>query len=115
WFFGENLMYARMFSYFHERTDYWELMPATAASYFLQVVNVVLAAGALVLFLHRRKNASWMAGSFTILFLGFIDGFLLSLWTVLSGLLIHGSPLRRFLPYAAALFGALILVAICWL
>jgi hypothetical protein len=56
WFFGENLLYTRMFSYFHEETGYFEVMPATAASYFLQVVNILLAAGSLVLFLHRRKH-----------------------------------------------------------
>jgi uncharacterized membrane protein YbhN (UPF0104 family) len=115
WYFGENLLYARMFTYFHERTGYVELMPATAAAYFLQVVNILVAAGALVLFLHRRKRATWMAGSFTILFLGFIDGFLLSLLVLLSGLLVRESPLHRFLPYAAAACGALTLVPLWWI
>ncbi|MBV8774283.1 MAG: flippase-like domain-containing protein [Deltaproteobacteria bacterium] len=115
WYFGETLLYARMFTYFHEHTGYIELMPATAAAYFLQVVNILVAAGALVLFLHRRKNATWSAASFTILFLGFIDGFLLSLLTLLSGLFIKDSPLHRFLPYAGAAFGALTLVLFWWI
>jgi uncharacterized membrane protein YbhN (UPF0104 family) len=115
WYFGETLLYARMFTYFHEHTGYLELMPATAAAYFLQVVNILVAAGALVLFLHRRKHARWSAATFTILFLGFIDGFLLSLWTLLSALFITGSPLHRFLPYAGATFGTLALVPIWWI
>jgi uncharacterized membrane protein YbhN (UPF0104 family) len=115
WYFGETLLYKRMFSYFHEHTGYLELMPATAAAYFLQVANIVLAAGALILFLHRRKHATWSAASFTILFLGYIDGFLLSLLTLLSGLFIKDSPLQRFLPYAAAMFGTLTLTALWWL
>jgi uncharacterized membrane protein YbhN (UPF0104 family) len=115
WFFGENLLYSRMFTYFHEQTGYIELLPATAAAYFLQVINILVADGALILFLHRRKDVPWLAGGFTILFLGFIDGFLFSLLTVLSGLLIPGSPLRPFLPYAAAALGALSLVPAWWI
>jgi uncharacterized membrane protein YbhN (UPF0104 family) len=115
WYFGETLLYARMFTYFHEHTGYIELMPATAAAYFLQVVNILVAAGALVLFLHRRKHATWTAATFTILFLGFIDGFLLSMLTLLSALFIKDSPMHRFLPYAGAVFGALTLVPIWWI
>lgn len=115
WFFGENLLYTRMFSYFHERTEYFELMPATAAAYFLQVINILVADGALVLFLHRRKGASWLAGGFTMLFLGFIDGFLFSLLAVLSGLFIPDSPLRRFLPYAGGALAFLSLVPLWWI
>jgi uncharacterized membrane protein YbhN (UPF0104 family) len=114
WYFGETLLYARMFTYFHERTGYIELMPATAAAYFLQVVNIVLAAGALVLFLHRRKHATWSGASFTILFLGFIDGLLLSLLTLLSALFVRNSPMHRCLPYAAAAFGGLTLILLWW-
>jgi uncharacterized membrane protein YbhN (UPF0104 family) len=114
WYFGETLLYSRMFTYFHGRTGYLELMPATAAAYFLQVVNIILAAGALVLFLRRRRRAGWAAASFTMLFLGFIDGFLLSLLTMLSALFIRDSPLHRFLPYAAAAFGTLMLVLLWW-
>jgi uncharacterized membrane protein YbhN (UPF0104 family) len=115
WFFGENLLYSRMFTYFHEYTGYLELMPATAAAYFLQVVNIILAAGALVLFLHRRKHASWLAGSFTILFLGFIDGFLFSLLILLSAVFVKSSPLSEFLPYAAGALAALSLVPLWWI
>ncbi|MBV9182682.1 MAG: hypothetical protein JO356_15330, partial [Acidobacteria bacterium] len=115
WFFGENLLYTRMFSYFHEETGYFEVMPATAASYFLQVVNILLAAGSLVLFLHRRKHAPWLAGTFTLLFLGFIDGIVFSFLILLSALFIRNSPLKAFLPYAAGAFGVFLLIALWWM
>jgi uncharacterized membrane protein YbhN (UPF0104 family) len=113
--FGVNLLYARMFSHFHRRTGYAEVLPATAATFFLQLVNTLVANGALVLFLHRRKDVPWLAGGFTLAFLGFIDGCILSLMTVLSAILIPGSPLRRFLPYAAGALAALLLIAAWWL
>lgn len=114
-FFGVNLLYARMFSHFHRSTGYGEVLPATAATFFLQLVNTLVANGALVLFLHRRKDVPWLAGGFTLAFLGFIDGVILSLMTLLSGLFISGSPMRRFLPYAAGAFVALLLIAAWWL
>jgi uncharacterized membrane protein YbhN (UPF0104 family) len=115
WFFGENLIYTRMFSYFHEKTGYFEVMPATAASYFLQVVNILLAGGSLVLFLHRRKHAPWLAATFTLLFLGFIDGIVFSFLILLSALFVRNSPLKPFLPYAAGAFGAFSLIAMWWM
>ncbi|HJU10176.1 MAG TPA: lysylphosphatidylglycerol synthase domain-containing protein, partial [Candidatus Binataceae bacterium] len=42
-------------------------------------------------------------------------GVLLSLLTLLSGLFIRHSPLHRFLPFAAAAFGLLILIAVWWI
>jgi uncharacterized membrane protein YbhN (UPF0104 family) len=115
WFFGENLLFARMFTHFHWRTGYLELLPATAAAYFLRLVNALVADGALILFLHRRKHVPWLAGTFSFLFLGFIDGYVFGLLTLLSGLFIPGSPLRTYLPYAAGFLGALSLIAAWWM
>jgi len=77
WFFGENLLFSRMFSYFHAPTYYIELMPVTAAAYSLQLINVLGAGSAFVVFLHNRKGANWLAAGVTVLFLGFIDGLVL--------------------------------------
>jgi uncharacterized membrane protein YbhN (UPF0104 family) len=114
-FFGVNLVYARMFSHFHQSTGYIELLAATAAAFFLQAINLLVSNVALVLFLHRRKDVPWLAGGFTLAFLGFIDGFVYSLMALLSALLIPGSPMRRYLPYAAGAFIAFSLIAAWWL
>jgi uncharacterized membrane protein YbhN (UPF0104 family) len=114
WFLGENLLFSRLFSYFHEPTGYKELLPATATAYFLQLVNALASGGALVLFLHRRKGASWTGAAFTMLFVSFIDGFVLSSLTILSGLAFPASPMRKFLPYAVGALVFLLAVAAWW-
>lgn len=114
-FFGANLLYARAFSYFHRETGYLELIAATAAAFFLQVINSLIADGALVLFLNRRKGIPLLAGGFTMMFLGFIDGFVFSLLGLLSALLIPASPMRRYLPYAAGALAFFSLIAAWWL
>src|SRR5271167_3177326 len=39
WFFGETVLYSRLFCYFHGPTGKIELFPTMAAVYFLQIVN----------------------------------------------------------------------------
>lgn len=115
WFLGENLLFSRLFSYFHAQTGYKELLPATATAYFLQLVNTLASGGALVLFLHRRKGASWTGAAFTMLFVSFIDGFVLSSLTIISGILFPASPMRNFMPYAVSALVFLLAVAAWWL
>jgi uncharacterized membrane protein YbhN (UPF0104 family) len=114
-FFGENLLFARMFSYFHGHTGYRELLPATAADYFLQAVNILVANLALLVFLRRRKGVRWLAAGFTMTFFGFIDGLVFSSGIVAAGLLVPDSKTREFLPYAAAALTALLLIAAWWM
>jgi hypothetical protein len=47
----------------HNPTGFRELAPANAANYFLQLINMAVAGGALFLFLNRRKHVHWRAGS----------------------------------------------------
>src|ERR1700756_1652055 len=47
WFLGETLLFSRLFTYFHQRTRFREVLAANAAQYFLQVINMVVASGAL--------------------------------------------------------------------
>ena len=115
WYLGENLLFSRTFSYFHGPTGYVELMPVTAAAYFLQVLNMLAAGSAFVLFLHRRKRATWLGASFTLVFLGFIDGLVLSSLVVVSGLFIPHSPLRTMVPFAGSVLAALVLIAAWWM
>lgn len=106
WFFGENLLYASLFSYFHKRTGFRELLPANAAFFFLQLVNLALANGALLFFLNRRKRIPWSAGGFTLVFLGLLDVTLLAAMALAAILLGLNSPLRSIAPYAAVVMFA---------
>jgi uncharacterized membrane protein YbhN (UPF0104 family) len=114
-FFGENLLFARMFSYFHKHTGYRELLPATAASYFLQAINLLVSSGAMVVFLRRRKGAGWLAAGFTMSFLGFIDGIMFAALIVTAGLLVPNSLTHTFVPYASVALAAFLLIAAWWM
>jgi uncharacterized membrane protein YbhN (UPF0104 family) len=115
WFLGENLLFARLFTHFHNRTGYVEMLPGTAAFYFLQAANVLLADGALMVFLHQRKGVPWIASGFTMAYFGFIDGLVFSLTITAAGILIASSPVRAYVPYSAAALMFFLLVAGWWL
>jgi uncharacterized membrane protein YbhN (UPF0104 family) len=104
WFFGENFLWSRLFTYFHRRTGFRELIPISASHYFLQLTNLAVASGALILFLNRRKGVSWATGGFTLFFQGIIDATLLAAMALAAVLLGLESPLRMVAPYAAAMF-----------
>ena len=70
------------------------------AMYFLQIINSLVASGALILFLHTRRGARWLTAGGTLLFLGFVDVMLLSSLSILSIVITPGSPLRPGLFYA---------------
>jgi uncharacterized membrane protein YbhN (UPF0104 family) len=111
WFFGESLLFSCLFSYFHQRTEFSEIIPANAAYYFLQLINLAAANGALMVFLNRRKGASWGVAGFILLFQGFLDVLLLAAMTLLAVLLGLDSPLNVVAPYAAVvlLMGLLVI------
>lgn len=115
WFLGETVLFARLFSYFHGRTTFRETLKANAAQYFLQIVNVAVASGALIVFLKRRKAVPWLAGACTLLFQALID-FQVMVALALVGLAI--APQSR-LPHAgyflAAMLGGLWLIAWFWM
>ncbi|MGH7933205.1 MAG: lysylphosphatidylglycerol synthase transmembrane domain-containing protein [Candidatus Binataceae bacterium] len=87
WLIGETFLYARLFSYFHGRTTFREMLPINAVQEFLQSINSVAAGSALVLFVHRRKGAPWLTAGCTLLFQAFID-FQVIAWLALAGALI---------------------------
>ena len=115
WFFGENLLFARMFSYFHKHTGFRELLPATAAAYFLQAINILVSNVAMLVFLRMRKGIGWVTAGFTMTFFGFIDGIMFSASIVTAGLLVPSSPIRRFVPYAGAVLALFLLIAAWWM
>ncbi|MGH7905149.1 MAG: lysylphosphatidylglycerol synthase domain-containing protein [Candidatus Binataceae bacterium] len=114
WWLAETYLFATLFSFFHKRTAFRELLPATMAQYFLQSINLVAADGALVVFLNRRKGVKWLTAAWTMMFQGLIDAMVLSGITTLAGLLAPRSKIRFALPYAGGAFAFLICVALWW-
>ncbi|HJU11529.1 MAG TPA: YbhN family protein [Candidatus Binataceae bacterium] len=114
WWLGDTLLFATLFSFFHSRTSFRELIPATAAQYFLQAINILAADGALVIFLNRRKKVGWLTATWTMMFAGLTDALTLSGIATLAGALAPHSVMRPVLPYAAAAFTFLLLVALWW-
>ncbi|MBV8772554.1 MAG: flippase-like domain-containing protein [Deltaproteobacteria bacterium] len=115
WWLGETYLFVLLFNFFHERkTNYRELLPATAAQYFLQAINILAADGALVVFLNRRKGVKWLTATWTMMFQGLVDGLVLSSLTVAAGLLVPSSPIRRALPYASGVMVFFLAVAGWW-
>jgi uncharacterized membrane protein YbhN (UPF0104 family) len=115
WFFGETVLYSRLFSYLHGPTRTVELLPTMAAVYFLQIVNSYVASGAFVLFLHARKRVPWIVGGCTLLFQGYLDAMLLVTLSLLAIALVPASPIRQGLNYAAGVLCAGCLIASFWL
>src|SRR5262249_52680344 len=73
WFVGETFLFATLFSYFHNRTSFREMLPANAAQYFLQLINTAVAGTALVMFMNRRKGVDWLTGGCTLIFQALLD------------------------------------------
>jgi hypothetical protein len=112
---ADTYLLATLFSFFHGRTTYREVLPASTAQYFLQSVSVLVADGALVLFLHQRKGVEWITAGWTIAFQGFVDAILIAAITVTAALLIPWSPIRLALPYAAMALAFFVCVAAWWM
>jgi hypothetical protein len=93
------VLFATLFSFFHKKTGFRELLPATAAQYFLQAVNILAADGALVIFLNRRKGIRWLTAKWTMMFAGFIDAMTLAGIATVAGLFVPQSKIRLALPY----------------
>lgn len=115
WYLSETFLFAKLFGYFHGRTTFRELLLPNAAQYFLQIVNAVVAGGAMVFFIHRRKGVSWMAGMCTMLFQMFIDFQVLAWMALAATLLVRGSPLSLPWYYPALVLGTTWLVTLFWL
>lgn len=115
WFLNETLLFSKLFTYFHCRTSFREVLIPNAAQYFLQIVNAVVAGSAMVFFIHRRKGVAWMAGSCTMLFQAFIDFQLLALMALVSTALVPGFPIRLSWYYPTAVLCATSLITYFWM
>jgi len=112
---ADTYLFARLFSFFHGRTTYREVLPASTAQYFLQAVNVLVADAAMVIFLHQRKGVEWITAGWTMAFQGFVDAILMAALTVILALLIPWSPIRVALPYAAVALAFFLCAATWWM
>ena len=112
---ADTYLFARLFSFFHGRTTYREVLPASTAQYFLQAANILVADAAMVVFLHQRKGVEWITAGWTMAFQGFVDAILMAALTILVALLIPQSPIRVALPYAGAALAFFVLVSVWWM
>jgi uncharacterized membrane protein YbhN (UPF0104 family) len=115
WFLGENFLFSRMFTLLHARTRFMEVLPATAAEFFLQAINSLASNGALMIFLHQRKRVPWLASAYTLAFFGFLDGLTFSFLIAVAGLLAPNSVLAGWSPFAACAFVLFVLIAAWWM
>jgi uncharacterized membrane protein YbhN (UPF0104 family) len=114
WWLGDTVVFSTLFSFFHKKTGLRELLPATAAQYFIQAINILAADGALIVFLNRRKGVKWLTATWTMMFMGLIDALSLASVTTLAALLMPDSTIRIALPWAGGALCFLVLVAIWW-
>lgn len=115
WLFGENLLFARMFTHFHEKTRFWEVFPATAADFFLQAANALVAKAALMVFLHQRKNVQWLTSGITMVFYFFLDAILFPLLLLVAAVLGPRTPLTRYWPYYLGAEAIMLGIAAWWM
>jgi lysylphosphatidylglycerol synthase-like protein len=115
WFGGETLLFATLFSFFHSRTSFREMLPANAAQYFLQLVNTAVAGTALVMFMNRRKGVPWLAGGCTMIFQAALDFQIMAAMALLAALLQPNSIIRHYWYYPAGLLALLLLNSWFWM
>jgi len=115
WFGGETLLFACLFSYFHARTSFREMLPANAAQYFLQLVNTAVAGTALVMFMNRRKGVPWLAGGCTLIFQALLDFEIMAAMALIAALLEPGSLIRQYWYGPVAVLLPLLLNSLFWL
>jgi len=115
WLLGETLLFSRLFTYFHHRTSFREMLAPTAAQYFLQLVNAAVANSALIVFLNRRKGVAWLAVGFTLLFQALIDFQVMLLMALTAFAITPRFPLPHAGYYLMAALGALWLIAWFWM
>jgi uncharacterized membrane protein YbhN (UPF0104 family) len=115
WLLGETLLFSRLFTYFHRRTGFSEVLIPNATQYFLQVVNLAVAHGAMILLLSRRKGFPLLTVGCTMLFQGFVD-FQVLVLMALGGLALRPTfPLRGTAWYLIAVLAALCLASWFWM
>jgi hypothetical protein len=114
-FGGETLLFACLFSYFHTRITFREMLPANAAQYFLQLVNSAVGGTALVMFMNRRKGVPWLAGGCTLIFQALLDFQIMAAMALIAVMLEPGSMIHRYWYLPAAVLVGLLLNTCFWM
>ncbi|HEY2107012.1 MAG TPA: hypothetical protein VGH29_14540, partial [Candidatus Binataceae bacterium] len=115
WFGGETLLFACLFSYFHTRISFREMLPANAAQYFLQLVNSAMGGTALVMFMNRRKGVPWLAGGCTLIFQALLDFQIMAVMALTAAVLEPGSIIHRYWYLPATVLAGLLLNTCFWM
>ena len=115
WLLGETLLFSRLFTYFHRRTGFREVLVPNAMQYFLQIVNLAVAHGAMILLLSRRKGFPLLASGCTMLFQGFVDLQVLVLMALAGLALTPSFPARGTAWYLIGLLAAMWLASWFWM
>ncbi len=115
WFIGETFLFASLFSYFHTRTSFREMLPASAAQYFLQLVNTAVAGSALVMFMNRRKGVPWLAGGCTLIFQALLDLEIMAAMALVAAAADPASMIGRFWYVPAGVLAPLLLNTWFWM
>jgi hypothetical protein len=115
WLLGETLLFSRLFTYFHRRTGFREVLIPNATQYFLQIVNLAVAHSAMILLLSRRKGVPLLTAGCTMLFQGFVDFQVLVLMALAGLALTPSFPLRATPWYLIAVFAGLCLASWFWM
>ena len=115
WFLGETFLFVTLFSYFHRRTSFREMLPANAAQYFLQLINTAVAGTALVVFMNRRKGVPWLAGGCTLIFQTLLDFQIMAAMALVAAVADPTSLARRFWQVPAVILVLLLLNTWFWI
>jgi len=115
WFLGETLLFSLLFSYFHSRISFREMLPANAAQYFLQLVNQAVAGTALVMFMNRRKGVPFLTAGCTLIFQALLDFQIMAAMALAAAALDSGSIMRRYWYYPLLVLTPLLLNACFWM
>ena len=115
WLLGETLLFSRLFTYFHRRTGFREVLIPNATQYFLQIVNLAVAHSAMILLLSRRKGVPLLTAGCTMLFQGFVDFQVLVLMALAGLALTPSFPVRGTSLYLFAVLATLCLASWFWM
>ncbi len=114
WFLGETLLFATLFSYFHTRTSFREMLPANAAQYFLQLINTAVAGTALVMFMNRRKGVAWLTGGCTLIFQTLLDLQIMAAMALIVAVVDRSALIHKFWHVPAIILTLLLLNTWFW-
>jgi uncharacterized membrane protein YbhN (UPF0104 family) len=114
WFVGETFLFATLFSYFHNRTSFREMLPANAAQYFLQLINTAVAGTALVMFMNRRKGVVWLTGGCTLIFQALLDLQIIAAMALIAAAVDPSTLIRKFWHVPAIILTLLLLNTWFW-